>query len=70
MKPITTIEPKRLGVLIGAFNIAFTGAPESVDLVDRTRLALKALPDEIVRELGEAAGVLAMLAEERLGEGT
>jgi hypothetical protein len=62
------MDPKRLGGLVGQFSAAFVGTPESDDLVDRTRMALKVLPDEVVRELGEAVDVLATLTKERLGD--
>jgi hypothetical protein len=70
VKPIAPLDPKRLGVLIGAFNLAFTGTPEDADLMNRTRMALETLPDEIVREFGDAAGMLVTLTRERLGEDT
>lgn len=68
MKPITTLDPKRLGILIGAFNLAFVKTPDGEDLVDRTRMALATLPDDIVRELGDAAGLMVTLAREKLAE--
>lgn len=68
MKPITTLDPKRLGILIGAFNLAFVKTPDGEDLVKRTRMALDTLPDDIVRELGDAAGLMVTLAKEKLGE--
>jgi hypothetical protein len=68
MSPFTALDPKRLGVLVGAFSSAFFETPESDDLVARTRATLEALSDDVVRELGEAMEMLAALAEERLGE--
>lgn len=63
----TSLDPKRLGILVEAFSRAFFGTPEEDDLVTRIGMTLKALPDEVVRELGEAADVLGVLAKERLG---
>ncbi len=62
------LDPKRLGTLVNRFSAAFFSTPESDDLVGRTQETLKALPDDVVRELGEAMEVLAALAKERLGE--
>ncbi len=62
----TPLDPKRLGSLVGEFSAAFFGTPESDDLVARTRVTLRALPDDVVRELGEAMEVLAALTKERL----
>lgn len=61
------IDPERLNVVMGAFNIAFHGVPQDVDLVNRTRMALDACPEEVVREFGVAVGALAALIRERLG---
>ncbi|GAA4626668.1 hypothetical protein GCM10023196_035820 [Actinoallomurus vinaceus] len=66
-KPMPTIDPDRLSVCIDVFKVALNGTPQSVDLVNRGRMALDALPDEVVRELGEAADALARLTGERLG---
>lgn len=68
LKPIPTIDVDRLSQAIAAWNIAFPGTPQNADLVNRARMALDALPDEVVRELGQAADVLATLTRERLGE--
>ena len=62
------IDPDRLNVVIGAFNIAFKGVPQDVDLLNRCRMALDACPEEVVRELGVAVGALAALIRERIGE--
>lgn len=61
------IDEDRLSQAITAWNIAFPQTPQNVDLVNRARMALDALPDEVVQELGEAADALARLAGERLG---
>ncbi|MGH3380273.1 MAG: hypothetical protein ACRDP6_36620 [Actinoallomurus sp.] len=63
----TSLDPKRLGVLVEAFSRAFFGTPEDDDLVIRIGMTLKALPDDVVRELGEAVDVLGVLTKERLG---
>lgn len=68
MEPLTFIDPKQVGVLVDAFSNAFFGTPESADLVTRTRMTLDAMPDEVVRELGEVVDLLATLTKERLGE--
>lgn len=66
MKPLPPIDPKHLGFLAGEFSSAFLGTSESEDFVTRTRMALDALPDEVVRELGDAIDVLATLTKKRL----
>jgi hypothetical protein len=60
------MDPKRLGSIVNEFSSAFIGTPEGDDLVTRTRMTLDALPDEVVRELGEVVDVLATLTKERL----
>ncbi|MFB9831487.1 hypothetical protein [Actinoallomurus acaciae] len=69
MNPPATMDPKRLGVIVNVFSGAFIETPEDADLLDRTRMALKALSDGTVRELDEAIGTLALLTKERLAEG-
>lgn len=69
MNPPATMDPKRLGVIVNVFSGAFIETPEDADLVDRTRMALKSLPDRTVRELDEAISTLALLTKERLAEG-
>jgi hypothetical protein len=66
-KPLPEIDPDRLSIVIRAFNLAFNGTPQSVDLVNRARMALDAAPDELVSELGKAVDALAVLIRERLG---
>ncbi len=70
MNPPVTMDPKQLGIIVSAFSSAFIDTPEDTDLVDRTRMALKMLPDDIVRELGEVVDLLAMLTKERLAPDT
>lgn len=67
MKPPATMDPKQLGVIVNVFSSAFIETPEDADLVTRTRMTLKAMPDEVVRELGEAVDLLCILTKERLG---
>jgi hypothetical protein len=67
LDPMPEIDPDRLSICIDVFKTALNGVPQSVDLVNRGRMALDALPDEVVREIGKAASVLAKLAGERLG---
>jgi hypothetical protein len=66
MSSSTSLDPKQLGSLVGAFSAAFFDTPESDDFATRIRATLKALPDDVVRELGEAVDVMAELARERL----
>lgn len=68
LKPLPKIDPDRLSIVLRAFNIAFNGTPQSVDLVNRARMALDAAPEELVRELGQAVDALADLIDERLGK--
>jgi hypothetical protein len=70
MNSPTTMDPKQLGTIVNAFSSAFIDTPEDADLVDRTRMALKVLPDDTVRELGEIVDLLASLTKERLRSGT
>lgn len=67
MKSPAVMDPKQLGVLVNAFSGAFIETPEDADLLARMRMTLEALPDEVVRELGEAVDVLDLLIRERLG---
>lgn len=67
LKPLPDIDPDRLNVVIGAFNIAFHGVPKEADLLSRSRMALDACPEEVVRGLGEAVNAFATLIHERLG---
>jgi hypothetical protein len=69
MNPPATMDPKRLGAIVNVFSGAFIETPEDADLVDRTRMALKTLPDKTVRELDEAIRTLALLTKERLADG-
>jgi len=68
MSSPVSMDPKRLGGLVGRFSAAFVGTPEDDDLVDRTSMALRELPDDVVRELGEVVDMLAGLTRERLGD--
>lgn len=67
MNPSATVDPRRLGAIVNALSSAFIDTPEDADLVDRTRMALKILPDDTVREIGDVVDLLAMLTKERLG---
>lgn len=67
MNPSATVDPRRLGIIVNALSSAFIDTPEDADLVDRTRMALKILPDDTVREIGDVVDLLAMLTKERLG---
>lgn len=68
LKPLPNIDPNRLNLVVGAFNVAFQGVPQEMDLLTRARMALDACPQEIVRELGEAVDAFAGLVHERLGD--
>lgn len=67
LKPLPEIDPDRLSIIIGAFNVAFRGVPQEADLLTRGRMALDACPEEVVRELGEAVGAFSVLIHDRLG---
>lgn len=63
--PLATVSPERLAALINVFGKALTATPEDLMMADRARLALARLPEEMVREIGDAAALLAALAEEQ-----
>jgi hypothetical protein len=66
MNPSATMDPRQLGVIINAFSSAFIDTPEDADLIDRTRMALKVLPDNTVREFSDVVDLLLTLTKERL----
>lgn len=70
MNPSATMNPKQLGVIVNAFSSAFIDTPEDADIVERTRMALKMLPDDTARELGDVVGLLGTLTKERLENGS
>lgn len=64
--PLATIAPERLEVLVNIFGKALRATPEDMTMADRALLALQNLPVDVAREIGDAAALLASLADEAI----
>lgn len=68
MEQTATFDVDRISALIVALKTALDCTPQHMALEERLRLALSRLPDRVVREIGDNARALAMLAEVRLSD--
>ena len=62
---MTDLNPDRLGTMVNLFSQALRQLPHTWTLEERAKIALDVLPKEVARELGDAARVLADLADAR-----